>query len=321
MLKPAPPVRLAVIGAGTMGTNHALVASQLPSLDVVAIVDGHETKRSALAATVGAAHAPSIEALLTDPSIAGGIDAAVVATPTSTHHAVARACIEAGIHVLIEKPVASTCGEGEDLARRAAAAAVVLMVGHVERFNPAFRALVRVVDQPIHLEFIRNGPFRTHIVDNVVVDLMIHDLDLARVLAGSEVVNVSAVPQSAYSSGSDVAVALLTFENGVTASLTASRIGPEKRRRVTVTQADAVVAADLIRQHVTIDRTPGFGHGSDQGAMTEIVLFERRGEPLTDELRAFVDAIRGGPITVAAADGIAALELATKVLRAHGRSK
>ena len=196
----------------------------------------------------------------------------------------------------------------------------MLTVGHIERFNPAVRELLRCIEEPIHLELVRVGPFTPRVADNVVIDLMIHDLDLARALAGSEVAKMSVIHQSTKTAGPDMAIALLTFANGVTASITASRIGQQKLRRITVTQNDAVLAGDLIRQDVMIHRMQHVEFVSDSGAryrqsgMVEIPFIENRGEPLMEELRAFVETIRGGQPVVTAADGIAALRLAQRVL-------
>jgi UDP-N-acetylglucosamine 3-dehydrogenase len=316
MLKDQLPVRLAVIGAGVMGANHARVASRTNGVELVAIVDTDLDKRSTLADSMEVAHAANLAELLAREKL----DAAIVATPTHFHHAVASECLDAGLHVLVEKPIATTIEEGEDLALRAEKAGVVLTVGHIERFNPSVRELLRCIDKPIHLELVRVGPFTPRVIDNVVIDLMIHDLDLARALAGSEVASMSAVQQSTRTQGPDMAIALLTFENGVTASITASRIGQQKIRRIFVTQADAVLAGDLIRQDVMIHRMQHVEFVSDSGAryrqsgMVEIPFIENRGEPLMEELRAFVETIRGGAPTVTAADGIAALRLAQQVL-------
>lgn len=319
MLNDRPPVRLAVIGAGVMGANHARLASRATGVELVAIVDLDEEKRTKLADAVGAPHAAGIESLID----ANAVDAVVVATPTPFHHPVASVCLEAGLHVLVEKPIASTVEEAEDLDARAKRAGVVLTVGHVERFNPSVRELMRSVEKPIHLQLDRVGPFTPRVTDNVVIDLMIHDLDLARALAGSEVVRLQAIHQNVKTEGPDMAIALLEFENGVTASITASRIGQQKLRRIFVTQHDAVLAGDLIRQDVMIHRMQHVEYVSDSGArirqsgVVEIPFIENRGEPLMEELRAFIDSIHGADPVVTAADGIAALRLAHQVLNAR----
>lgn len=318
MTDATPAVRVAVVGAGVMGANHARVASRTPGVELVGIVELDAARRESLGTSMGIRTEPSIEDLLATEQV----DAVIVATPTPFHHPVAARCLDAGLHVLVEKPIASTPEEGEDLARRAASAGVVLAVGHIERFNPAVRELRRAIDKPIHIELVRVGPFTPRVRDNVVIDLMIHDLDLARVLAGGEVVALRAIHQSPRTAGPDMAIALLTFDNGVTASVTASRIGQQKLRRITVTQHDAVLAGDLIRQDVMIHRMQHVEFVSDSGAgirqsgIVEIPFIENRGEPLMEELRSFVAAINGSANAVTAADGIAALRLAEWVLNA-----
>ena len=313
-----PPIRLAVIGAGVMGANHVRVASRTSGVELVAVVELDDAKRVALAQSAGIESAATVSEMVSRLDV----EAVVIATPTVFHYEVACECIAAGLHVLVEKPIATTPEEGEDLIRRADAAGVVLSVGHIERFNPAIRELRRCIEKPVHLELVRIGPFTPRVSDNVVIDLMIHDLDLARALAGSEVTALSAIQQSTRTTGPDMVIALLTFENGVTASITASRIGQQKLRRVIVTQDDAVLAGDLIRQDVMIHRMQHVEFVSDSGAryrqsgIVEIPFIENRGEPLMEELRAFVETIHGGEPVVTAADGVAALRLAAQVLSA-----
>ncbi len=309
-------VRLAVVGAGVMGANHARVASRTNGVDLVAIVDTDRVRSNAIADATGARAYSSVDELIS----LGQVDAVVVATPTAFHYEIAGRCLDAGLHVLVEKPIATTPAEGNDLARRAERAGVVLSVGHIERFNPAVRELRRASLRPIHIELVRVGPFTPRISDNVVIDLMIHDLDLARVLAKGEVVDLQSIHQSTRTEGPDMAIALLTFDNGVTASITASRIGQQKLRRITITEDDAVLAGDLIRQDVMVHRMQHVEFVSDSGAgirqsgMVEIPFIENRGEPLMEELRAFVSAIGGAENAMTAADGVEALRLAHRVL-------
>lgn len=310
-------VRLAIVGTGVMGANHARVALRTPGLVLAGVVDIDEQKRSSLAATSGADHAATIGELMKRSPV----DAVVVASPTAYHHELASECLDAGLHVLVEKPIASTVEQAQDLSARALKAGVVLTVGHIERFNPAVRELHTQSQSPIHLQLERVGPFTPRVSDNVVLDLMIHDLDLARMLARSEVSNVQSIQQSPHTIGPDMAIALLSFENGVTASVTASRISQQRLRRIFITEKDAVLAGDLIRQDVMIHRMQHVEYVSDGGArirqsgMVEMPFIENRNEPLAEELKAFVGAIQHGTQTVTADDGIAALHLVDWVLR------
>jgi UDP-N-acetylglucosamine 3-dehydrogenase len=309
-------IRLAVIGTGQMGANHARVASRTSGIELAAVVDVDAEKRHALATAFHTLEFATVSELLQGTKL----DAAVVATPTKFHHAVVEELLAAGVHVLVEKPIALTVEEGEDLEQKAKSAKLVLQVGHVERFNPAVRELLRIVDHPIHLDIVRSGPFSARVLDNVVVDLMIHDLDLARKIAGSEVSKMRSITQATRSDSADLAVALLTFENGVTASVTASRIGQQKIRQISVTQPDSVVVADLIRQDVNIHRMQqveflsGEGARYRQSGVVEIPFIENRGEPLMEELRSFAESITtGSEPAVSAKDGTVALGLAHRV--------
>jgi UDP-N-acetylglucosamine 3-dehydrogenase len=310
-------VRLAIVGTGVMGANHARVAMRTPGVELVGVVDIDEEKRSSLAGANSTKHAASIKELMSQT----GVDAAVIASPTKFHHPLAIECLNAGLHVLVEKPIASTVSEAHDMAAHAKKAGVVLTVGHIERFNPAVRELLVQSQAPIHIQLDRVGPFTPRVSDNVVIDLMIHDLDLARMLARSEVSNVQAIHQSPHTTGPDMSIALLTFENGVTASVTSSRISQQRLRRIFITEKEAVLAGDLIRQDVMIHRMQHVEYVSDGGArirqsgMVEMPFIENRNEPLAEELKAFVAAIQEGKPTVTADDGIAALHLVDWVLQ------
>jgi UDP-N-acetylglucosamine 3-dehydrogenase len=307
-------IRVAVAGAGVMGANHARVLGSLPECVVVAVVDDDEVRGKAVAALGGGEHLMSIDALPDD------VDAVVVATPTDTHEDLGLRLLERGFDLLIEKPIAPT----SELARRLVEAAErsdrVLMVGHIERFNPAFVELQRFLDEPLHLDFTRVGPFSPRSRTDVVVDLMIHDLDLALTIAGSPVASMSATGRVIMGDALDLANALLVFESGLTATLTASRVAQTKVRKIDVTQKDSFATADLVRQDVTIHRL----HHSEflsngipmyrQSGLVEIPYLEQRGEPLNSELRHFLSCVRdrSRPL-IGAPEALRALELALAV--------
>lgn len=314
--------RLAIFGAGVMGANHARVANRTSGVQLVGIIDLDEQKRTSLATATRTANAPSLADLLTQT----GVDAVVIASPTATHFELAVQCIDAGLHVLVEKPMAPTVAEATEMAERAQRAGVVLTVGHVERFNPAVRELLRQSKSPLHIEFSRVGPFTPRVSDNVVIDLMIHDLDLARALARSEVRSIQAITQATHTTGPDMAIALIEFQNGVTSSVTASRISQQRIRSVAVTEKDAVFAGDLIRQDVMIHRMQHVEYVSEGGAryrqsgVVEMPFIENRNEPLAEELGCFIRAIQtGSPLEVLPADGIAAVQLVHDVLKTAQR--
>lgn len=304
-----------------MGANHARVLAANPAVALTCIVDPADERGRAAAAATGS------EWFRDHRDLVGRVDAAVVAVPTHLHREIALALLEQGIPVLVEKPIASTVAEGEELVEAARRAGVVLAVGHVERYNPAVLELDGIVTDPIHLEFRRLSPFTPRIEEGVVRDLMIHDLDLAIALAGGDIVDVAAVAVRNRSAGDDLASALLTFDNGVVATLTASRVGQEKIRHVDITQRDNVVHVDLIRQDITIHRAVSSEFVTTEGArytqagVVEIPYLRHRGEPLALELADFVRSVTsGGSPRVTGEVGLLALAAAERVERAARRA-
>jgi len=312
---PRAVLRLAVVGAGIMGANHARVAMGLRDAEVAVVVDPDLERASSLASAVGARAARSVVEVVDD------FDAAVVAVPNALHRPVVVELVEAGKHVLVEKPIAPTLDDAEAMVAAAERAGVVLMVGHIERFNPAVLGLDTIVSDIVHVDAARISPFSSRITDDVVLDLMIHDLDIALALVGSPVAEVSAVGRRVRSETIDIASALLLFDNGVTASLTASRVGQTKIREWRVTQRENFVVVDLVRQDVTISRVDhseflsADGPRYRQSGVVEIPFLERRGEPLQLELGEFVQcALAGDAPRVDGRAGIAALDLALTVV-------
>jgi len=310
---------LAVFGAGVMGANHVRVAQGLRHARVALVVDPNRARARRIAEPVGARWA------VRPPADFAGIDAAVVAVPTQAHVAVAGPLIEAGIPVLVEKPLAGTPAEARALVEAAAARKTMLMVGHVEQFNTAVLELDRLVHGVHHLEATRVGPFAARVQDGVILDLMIHDLDIIRRLVGSAPTDIKAMAQRTRSETEDLACALLCFEGGVTASLTASRVAQNKVRQLEITQAKSTISVDLLRQAVTVYKTSRSEyrlHGKvryRQSGVIEIPFLEQRGEPLFVELAHFVDCARSGSNPrVDGAQGLEALELAFQVAEAAG---
>jgi predicted dehydrogenase len=306
-------IRVAVIGAGIMGAHHARVLHQLPSADLALVVDPDEARGKALAQAAGAQYSP-------DPGDAAELaEAVVVATPNATHAEIAVPLLEAGVDVLVEKPIAPTVADADRLIQAADYNGRILAVGHIERFNPAVLELDRHVEDLLHLELTRIGPFSPRITSDVVLDLMIHVLELALSLAGSEVERVEAVGRRARTDSLDVVTALLQFSNGVTASVTASRVGQTKIRQIELTQRANYVAVDLVRQDVTIHRVNHNEFLSEGGArykqtgMIEIPFLEH-GEPLALELTDFLKRVKDRQAPrVPGVQGRRALELALAV--------
>lgn len=313
-------LRVAIVGAGVMGANHARIARVQSDVQIDLIVDRDSTRGSRLAESLGAQYAPDLRDISRD------IDAAIVATPTTDHAEVASALLRRDIHVLVEKPLAPDVAACADIGREAKRSKASVMVGHVERFNPAVLELDRLVVDVQHLEFSRIGPFPPRITDNVVMDLMVHDIDLARLINPYPVATVFAVGRGGiHSSRHELASALIQFENGVTANLTASQLGQDKIRQIVITQRDSTIAVDLVRQDVSVHRLTHIEYLSDQGqtyrqsGITEVPYLTYRGEPLMLEQQHFFDCIRKGlEPRCGVADGTEAVKLATQILNLLG---
>ena len=265
------PIRAAVIGAGSFGQNHIRVIRQLEGVDLAAIVDTDPARGSVTA----------IEPIL------GQIDAAIVATPTVTHEQIATPLLEAGIDVLVEKPIADSSAAGERLARLAQEHGRVLQVGHLERFNPAVLALESRVTIPLFFEIHRLSVFTPRSLDvDVVLDLMIHDLDIVLSFTRELPNEIRAAGISVLSSKVDIANVRLSFASGCIANLTASRVSTEKVRKLRLFQPGEYISLDYQRQdalRVAVRNEPKIGFES---------LPVTPGEPLELELRAFFAAVR-----------------------------
>jgi predicted dehydrogenase len=306
--------RIAVVGAGIMGTNHVRVLRTLGDCKIVGVVDTDQERGEKLAAVACAPY-------LSDAGEVSAIaDAAILAVPSEKHAAVGIPLLEAGLDLLVEKPIATDVADAAALVAAAERADRILMIGHVERYNPAALELSRLVADPIHIALTRVGPFSSRVTVDVVLDLMIHDLDLVLSLVGAPVAAVQAMGRNVRSEALDIATALVRFENGVTATVTASRAGQTKIRQIELTQRENSVVADLIRQDVTINRVDhseilsNGGMSYRQTGHVEIPFLENRGEPLALELEHFVDCVtrRSRPRTDGA-QGLNALALALRI--------
>ena len=298
-----------------MGTNHGRVSRKIRDVEITCVIDPLADRARTLAETFGAKHSSHL------PDVLGLADAAVVAVPTNLHRPVSEFLLGQGLHVLVEKPLAHRVEDARALVKCAKDAGRLLQVGHVERFNPAVMKLGHVVRDLIHIDIQRIGPFSERVADGVILDLMIHDLDIARWLAQGAVRHVSAIAQHVTAArDEDLASALVTFENGITACLTASRVGQNKIRSLSLTQAQDFVSVDLLRQSVTIHRVDHAeylgetGMSFSQTGVIEVPFIEGSGEPLLLELEAFVKAcLDGTQPLVSGEDGLRALELAERV--------
>jgi predicted dehydrogenase len=307
-------VKVAIVGAGIMGSRHARVARSIPAAEVAVVVDPDECKGRQLAKYVGAGYMPSVTAL------PGVVDAAVVAAPTQAHVEIGTLLLEQGLDVLMEKPIATSVDEAKALVAAAEEHDRILMAGHVERFNPAVMELARHLSGLIHIDVRRVGSFTPRIPTGVVLDLMIHDIDVVSWLAGSQPEVISAMMRRVRSDSEDMAVCILTFPTGVSAVLTASRASQSKQRQIELTQKDNVVLADLVRGQVTVHRVEHSEFTDERGSMyrqsgiVEIPYLENQGEPLLLELRHFLECVleRRQP-AVTGQDGLAALDTAIRI--------
>lgn len=299
-----------------MGRHHARILSSMRDVELVAILDPEIDRARMLCAAWGGSAVDSLSKLPL-------VDAAIVASVTSSHAQVAIPLIERGVHVLVEKPLASSASEAKQIVAAAGSAGVTLAVGHVERFNPAVSALMRLVESPLLMQFDRLSPYTPRVGDSVVFDLMVHDLDLACMMAGSAPERVFSAGIAAFSDTLDVASALLHFPGGAVASLSASRVTQDKVRRISISERDRFLVADCLRQDIVIRRETVSEFLDDEGgtyrqaSVSEIPYIDRRAEPLAAELRDFIDAIREGrPPRVDGEAGVRAVSLAEQVEKA-----
>jgi predicted dehydrogenase len=302
-------VRTAVVGVGYLGRFHAQKYASLPAVELVAVVDPSAGNREQVAAETGC------RAVADYRDILGEIDAVSIATPTPLHYPIAKHCLEHGIHVLVEKPITTTLEEARSLVDTAARVGRVLQVGHLERFNAAILALAGTLGRPRFVESHRLAPFKERGTDvNVVLDLMIHDIDLIQSLVAAPIASIDAVGASVFSAGLDIANARIRYANGCVANTTASRVSMKMERKLRVFQDDAYISIDLQQKVLTIVRKPPAGADVPKG---QVLIEERtydQGDALKLEIEAFLRSIREGtPPVVTGEDGLRALETATKI--------
>src|SRR5689334_6106432 len=306
-------MRVGVIGAGVMGTNHARVFGGLPNTTLVGIVDPLPEHRVRATEHAGCRAFETLEQPLGE-----GVDAVTIAAPTHLHHEIALACIERKIHVMVEKPIASAADEGREIVAAAARAGVTLMVGHVERFNPAVAAIKQAVsgEDILSIGITRVGPFPPRMSNvGVVIDLAVHDIDLIRWFTESDIVEVQPQLSSAVAEREDIALLQFRTASGVLAHINTNWLTPFKARNVTVATRGKYVTGDLLTRQVT----ECFGFQPD-GSYSMRHLSVGHAEPLRSELLAFLDAVQSGAAPAVNGDeGVASLEIATRCLEHPSR--
>ena len=299
-------LRLAVIGVGHLGQHHARILSAMPGVELVAVVDTHLGRATDIASQYGAR--PMIDVR----ELTGKVDAVTIAVPTELHLEIARPFLTAGIPALVEKPMARSLAEADEMIAMAAKSGALLAVGHTERFNPAVVAAREHLTDPRFIEVHRLGAFPERSLDiDVVFDVMIHDLDVILSVVKSDVKSIDAVGVPVLTSKFDIANVRIRFENGCMANLTASRISRERVRKIRFFQPDAYISIDYAAQKVekfTINRLLGIPKidGGEVPVTSE--------EPLVRELTDFVDAVRlKRPPLVDGVQGRRALALADQI--------
>ncbi len=302
-------LRVGVVGVGVMGSNHARVFADLPGVRLVGVADPDRKQRNFVTGALGCPGHTDVDGLL-----AAGVDAVTIAAPTHLHRDLALSCINRGVHVLVEKPIASSVEEGRAIIAAARRAGLSLMVGHVERFNPAVEAIKDAIrhEDILSIAITRVGPFPPRMSNvGVVIDLAVHDIDLIRWFTDSEIVEVQPQLSSAIAEREDIALLQFRTASGVLAHINTNWITPFKARSVTVATRNKYIMGDLLTRQVT----ECFGFQPD-GSYSMRHLSVGHAEPLRAELQAFVSAVRnGGKPAVTGEEGVAGLEIAIRCLQ------
>jgi predicted dehydrogenase len=314
------PVRAGVVGTGHMGQYHVLVYAELPGVELVGVADIDADRARAIASQYGT------QSFGDHRDLIGKVDVASVAVPTEQHFHVARDLLEAGISVLVEKPMTPTLEEARELFKVANASGAILHVGHVERFNGAVDELKHLVTGPILIESRRLGPFTPRVQkDTVVMDLMIHDIDIVLNLVDSPPVRLAAQGASVHSEVADVATVQIRFASGAVATITASRATEEKIRTLAITQPDAYIVLDYTEQDIHIYKRAAqeytMARGSIRYRRASFVehLKVHRDNPLKLEIQHLIGATRrrraGEPVAPAQQDDLRSLAMALEIER------
>ncbi|MDC7786620.1 Gfo/Idh/MocA family oxidoreductase [Rhodoplanes sp. TEM] len=302
------PLRVGVVGVGVMGCNHARVFAGLPGVQLIGVADPSVGQTEFVGRTLGCGTFPDIGKLLDF-----GVDAVTIAAPTHLHRELALACIRRGVHVLVEKPIASTVEQGHEIIDAAKRAGVTLMVGHVERFNPAAQALKEAIrsEDILSIAITRVGPFPPRMSNvGIVIDLAVHDIDLVRWFTDSEIVEVQPQLSSAKAEREDIALLQFRTASGVLAHINTNWLTPFKARTVQIATKRKYITGDLLTRQVT----ECFGFQPD-GSYSMRHLSVGHDEPLRSELGAFIKAVRTGTRPpVGGEEGVASLEIAIRCL-------
>jgi len=303
-------IKVVVVGVGSLGSRHARIYSELPGVELVGVLDTDRERTEEIATQY------DCQAFLTLEEIPSSVEAISIVVPTDRHYEVAGGLMNRGYHLLIEKPITDDVSHARELLRLAEKSNLLLQVGHVERFNPGILEIEKIVKEPRFIECHRNAPFQPRGTEvGVVLDLMIHDLDIILYLVSSPVASLEAVGATILSKHEDIANARIKFKSGCIANITTSRVSPAKMRKIRIFQDDAYISLDYMAQTAQIYR-------EEAGRIIIDELPIPRGEPLKLELESFVEAVRlGGKPQVPAEGSLAALEVAVAVTEEVAKSE
>jgi predicted dehydrogenase len=315
----AGTTRVGVIGAGGLGQHHVRIMGELDEAQLVGFYESRPERAAEISATLGARGFTSLDELLAQ------VDAVTIVVPTPAHHEVAKAALERGVHVLVEKPITTTLEQADELLALARKQGALVQIGHVERFNRAIRAAIPYVDSPKFIESDRLAPFNPRGSDvAVVLDLMIHDIDLLLTLVGASVTSLSAVGVGVLTPSVDIANARLEFSTGAVANITASRVSRERMRKIRLFQQSGYLSLDLgagtgeffrLRRDVDLAELAK-GPLALEAFVERVPLEAPEGEPLRLEFQSFLAAVQGrAPVPVTGEDGRAALAVALQIVR------
>ena len=287
--------KVGVVGVGKMGEYHVGVLSEMREVDLVGVVDSDQERAKKISEQYKTRSYNNYKDLFNE------VDAVVVAVPTSLHYAIGKEFIEAGIHTLLEKPCTDDLSKAEELFDLAEKKKIILHIGHVERFNGAVQELFKIVKDPIYIECRRMSPFSSRIKDDgVVLDIMIHDIDIVLKLVNSTVVNINVTGNSIFSKRDDLINAQIEFENGCIANILASRVSQNKVRTLEVTQKESSILLDYTEQEIFVHRqsssesklSPGSLRYKQESLIERI--FVHKDNPLKLELKHFIDCAENG---------------------------
>lgn len=302
-------LRTAVIGVGYLGRFHAQKYRELPDSELIAVVDNSPEAAQKVADELG------VPAVADYRDLIGRVDAVSIVVPTPLHFSVAETLLEAGIHVLVEKPITETIEQAQRLIDLARQKNCVLQIGHLERFNPAVQAAAKVISTPRFIESHRLAPFKQRGTDvSVVLDLMIHDIDLIQELVGRPIASIDAVGAQVFSQDIDIANARIRFEGGCVVNTTASRVSLKQERKLRIFQDDAYLSVDLQQKILTVVRKKEAGPVESPAQVAIDEQSFEQGDALRSEIEAFLSSVlTGAAPVVSGEDGLRALATAIKI--------